>query len=442
MVTAINEATFMVEPYGSDLDNPTGFVVIQRFQDRETSWNYGTRGSVVSDMFDDIVQAMTRPISAGTNMKGGLLFLKNGTYLLEHAISPGDSTNGDNVTLRLIGESREGTIIKGGSTPDEHLLRSACSIDIENITFQGNPNVTIHGVSADPDIIPNKILKVKNCRFTNINGFDIIIGHNQNGLDISKCIFDNKQSTHDQMAFECTGYASIHDNIFDRTSGQTTGESLTSGTAFNANIHNNIVIRRKGDISNAISLEAFQANADYENVFVHNNLVYNGVINVGSPSVPWSTKFHNFVISSNIITRGGIAVQGPDNAPYTGLIRDLAIENNQLFDSWKFGILLYKVGGYNTIRNNTIKNSNASLDKIDFDKGAIYLKKTIDTVCENNNIYMGKVSPSSSNFSPFGIKYVDMENPTIVKNTILNRTSSNPSYVSTGKHSGKRLIVK
>jgi hypothetical protein len=442
MVTATNEATFIVQPYGPDIDNPTGFVVRQRFQDRETIMNYGTCGRTVSEMFDDIVRNMTSPISGGTIMKGGLIFLKNGTYLLDHAISPGDSTNGDNVTVRLIGESRERTIIKAGSTPDEHLLRSACSIDVENITFKGNPDVTFHGVSTNPDIIPNKILTVKNCRFTNINGFDIIIGHNQHGLDISECIFDNKQSIDDQMAFECTGYANIHDNIFDRTSGETTGESLTSGTAFNANIYNNIVIRQENHISNAISLEAFLGNPNYQNIFVHNNLIHNGIINLGSNKRSWSTKFHNFVISSNIITRGGIAVQGPDHGDYINLFKDVAIENNQLLNSWQFGILLHKVGGYNTIRNNTIKNSNASLDTIDFNKGAIYLNKTIDTVCENNSIYMGEVSPPNSNYCPFGIKYVSLMNPTIVKNKILNKTPSNPSYVSSGRHSGKKLIVK
>jgi hypothetical protein len=143
MVTAYNEATYIVEPYGSDLDNPTGFVVKKRFQDTESTMNYGTRGRTVSDMFDNIVREMTRPISAGTNMKGGLLFLKNGTYLLDHAISPGDSTDGDNVMLRLIGESRERTIIKAGSTPDEHLLRSACSKVILMLRFMEYQQIQI-----------------------------------------------------------------------------------------------------------------------------------------------------------------------------------------------------------------------------------------------------------------------------------------------------------
>ncbi len=55
---------------------------------------------------------------------------------------------------------------------------------------------------------------------------------------------------------------------------------------------------------------------------------------------------------------------------------------------------------------------------------------------------MGVVSPADADFSPQGIRYVDLVNPTIRNNRILNRTVANNSYESIGSHTGSALISR
>jgi hypothetical protein len=158
-------------------------------------------------------------------MKGALVFLKNGTYFLDSAyggIEVSDPTDGNNVSLRLIGESRQNTILKNrvSSTTDTQMLGAGCSIDIENITFNGNGlGPRVFGINTNANARSNKVLRVFNCRFTKMAGFGIIIGDNVYGLDVSHYRFDSFQSVQDidQVAFGCTGFAHIHDNYFDKT---------------------------------------------------------------------------------------------------------------------------------------------------------------------------------------------------------------------------------
>jgi len=180
---AKNEATFIVEPLGSNLDSPTSYQLRKRFQATDTTTNYSTAN--VSKMFDDIMDQMSRPTASNSSMKGGLLFLKNGTYTLNSVgIVAGDTTDGANVHVRIMGESRNSTIIKSGSGFPQ-LLYQVCDLDVENITFDGNSVATISGISEDSSIVPSKKLKVTNCKFTNIEGFDIILGKNQGNSGIS-----------------------------------------------------------------------------------------------------------------------------------------------------------------------------------------------------------------------------------------------------------------
>jgi hypothetical protein len=129
MVEAKGEATYIVEPTNSDIDASNGFTVRKRFKDTETTTTYTTN---VTTMFDDILDQMTRPTGSSSTMKGGLLFLKNGTYSLETSgIIASDSTDGANVHLRIIGESRERTIIKTGFTGSGDMLMCGCSVDVD-----------------------------------------------------------------------------------------------------------------------------------------------------------------------------------------------------------------------------------------------------------------------------------------------------------------------
>lgn len=432
MVEAKDIATYIVEPTNANIDASSGFTVRKRFKDTDTTTTYTTD---VSTMFDDITDQMTRPTGSGSTMKGGLLFLKNGTYTCDTAgIVASDSTDGANVHLRIVGETRERTILKSGFTGSSQLLLAHCSLDVENMTFDGNSNATINGINTS-STTATKTLRVKNCRFTNIDGFDIFNTDNLYGLEVSECRFDNQQATFDQFAFECTGYANIHDNLFDRTVGETTGESLTSGSAFNVNIHDNIFLRSSG--GNAISLEGFTGNPNYNNVTIDGNTVNNGKILIGS-SGTWDNTFRNVRISNNNVYQGAIVVKGPSSGSYSTQVKDVTVENNTLIDSWTAGVYVVHCMGYVTVRNNIIKNSNKSLDATTFDKGAIYMELSTDTICEDNSIFM---ETSTSNQCPFGIKYVDLINPTIRNNRILNRTA-NSSYITSGTHTGNKLISR
>ena len=438
MTEAKGEATFIIEPTNSNIDASSGFVVRKRFQDTETTTTYTTN---VSTMFDDVLDQMTRPTGSSSNMKGGLLYLKNGTYTLDTGgIFVSDSTDAANIHLRMVGESRDRTIIKNGFTGTAETITCYCTTDVENLTINGNSAATIGGINTNVgNVAPNKILRVNKVRFTNIEGFPILNATYQNGLDVSECIFENPQNTNDMFAFECTGFGHIHHNLFDRSTGTTDGELLTSGSAKNVNIHDNIFI--SPDHDNVISIEGFDAHNNYENIFIHDNLVKGGTIVVGS-SGTWSETFTNIAVMNNHVYEGSIVVRGPDSS-YGTLVKDVFVENNTVIDAWQGGINTFGVGGFCTVRNNSIRTSNKSSDAFTGDKGGITLEKSTDVICENNFIYMGVVSPNDVDVSPYGIKYIDLVNPTIRNNRIINRTTApNPNYISEGTHTGIKLISR
>jgi hypothetical protein len=434
---------FIVEPLGTNINSPTSFIVRKKFQDVETTTTYST--SQVSTMFNDIMLEATRPTAHGSsNMKGGGVYLKNGTYLLDgtDGIQISDTTDDDNVSLRLIGESRDNVILKaGGITGTDRILQPFCSLGVENITFNGNSITDVYGIEPSASGTSSKIIKVKDCRFTNIEGFDILIGHNCTGVDVSECIFENHQNAEDNVAFECTGWARIYDNYFDRTAGTTTGSSLTSGTAFNVDIHDNIIKRVAGNIVHGISIETFDVNDNYENVFIHNNLVINGTIAYGSVGA-YNRTIKNLVIDSNVLYGGDIRILGPDSGSFSTQVKEFNIENNKIYNPYYRGILVQKTAGIGFVRNNTVYNSNIALDVTTFDKGCIYLQDMKDMICENNSIYMGVKSPDDALFSPYGIRYQDSTNLTLRNNRIINRTTANSSYEASDSHTGSVLISR
>jgi hypothetical protein len=359
------------------------------------------------------------------------LVIEEGSTTLENGVYELDSRIQVNGIAKIVGESRDKTIIKAGfSSQHDSLISSAYSLDLENLTFDGSA-LPLNGISTDTSVNPNKILSIKNCRFTNMNGFDIIVGHNCYGIDVSDCIFQNHQMSNDQFAFECTGWAKIHDNVFDKTTGIDGGEMLTSGAAVNADVYNNI-FKRTTNNGNAISFEAFDTNNNNSNIHIHGNTLYNADISIGSVGFYWNKTFRNVVIDSNSVCGGGIRVLGPNGGDFSNQIKKFSISNNTLFNSYTVGIEAYHTAGIGFIRNNTIYNSNTKLDVFTGNKGCIALEKCTDIVCENNCIYMNSTTP-------FGIKYNTMVNPTIQKNSILNR-SINPSYISEGTHTGQILI--
>jgi hypothetical protein len=443
MVESKTFANFIVEPLGSNIHSPTSFMVRKSFQDLETTTTYTS----VDTMFSDIMLEATRPTTHGSsNMKGALVYLKNGTYVPTiGTIIISDTTDDDNVMCHIVGQTRDQTIIKCGFTTgmETQIIHPYCSLDVENLTINCDSKGTfIAGIYPEAAGTATKILRVNNCRFQNMTSFDIITPHNQYAVEISNCIFEKHQNdvSKDQVAFECTHHAHIHDNIFDHTVGSVVGSSLTSGSAFNADIHDNIILRADGNPNFGISMEPYDVNDNYENIFIHDNFIQGGRINIGKEGV-WTRTFRNVYVTGNTLYKGGIYVEGPTTG-YTDIIKDVAVENNQLFDSWEAGIHINKVGGFCAVRNNTIKNSNKSLATFTGQEPLIYLQSSIDVVCENNLLYMGVVSPDVADFSPQGIRYVDLVDPTIRNNRILNRTVANNSYESIGTHTGSVLISR
>jgi hypothetical protein len=438
-VVAKDLATFIVEPVGSDINNPASFTVGKRFQDSETTTSYTS--SQITTMFDDIMDEMSRPTASSSNMRGGLLCLNNGTYLLDSAgIDISDATDGPNVSVRIIGESRDKTILKCDTDlTNDKILQPACSLEVDGISFNGN-GTTMQAISPLTTTNAAKILKVRNCRFNNFADFDILIGHNQHEFDLSESIFENHQVSNDQCAFECIGWASIHDNYFEKTSGNLTGESLTTGTVFNCHIYNNIINRTTHD-NGGISMEAFDVNDDNANVHIHSNMLINAGISIGSVGGPWSTTFRNVTIDSNALYGGGIRIVGPNTGDQSTQIKDWSVMNNTISNPYEHGIKAYRTAG-GIIRNNKIYNSNTGLDSITGSKGCLHLEDTIDVICEDNRIYMGVTSPESALFSPYGIKYIGGVNLTLRNNRIMNKTLANPSYTSSGSQTGTTLISR
>jgi hypothetical protein len=432
-------ATFIVEPVGTNINSPTSFIARKKFQDVETTTSYST--SQVSTMFNDIMDQMSRPTASGSNMKGGLLYLKNGTYLLDSAGIPiSDTTDDDNVSVRIVGESRDTAILKPDTDlVNDDILEPFCTFDLENITINGNSVATVNALHPKDTSTGSKILTVKNCRFTNNEGYDILVGHNQLGIDVSDCIFENHQMSEDNLAFECTGWARIHDNYFDRTTGTLTGATLTSGSVFNCEIYNNYIVRTAGNILNGISIEAYDVNPNNANVYIHDNLLINATIAIGSFTA-YNTTFRNIVIDSNVLYGAGIMIFGPTSGSYSTQMKEFNIENNKIYNPYSRGILVWNTAGIGFVRNNTIYNSNIGLDATTFDKGGINLQNTTDMVCENNSIYMGVTNPENALFSPYGINYQDSVNLTLRSNTIINRTLANPAYATSGTHTGTKLI--
>jgi hypothetical protein len=432
-------ANFIVEPVGTNINSPTTFTVRKKFQDLESTTSYTT--SQVTTMFDDIMDQMSRPTGSSSNMKGGLLYLKNGTYLLNSGgIVVSDTTDDQDVSVRIIGETRDNTILKANTGMAEtKIVETYCTLDVENVTFDGDSTATVQGLSPNSSSIATKILKVKNCKFTNINDFDIWMGHNQAAFEISECIFENHRSVNDQVACECINWGRIHDNVFDKTTGELNGENLTSGTLFNCDIYNNYINRTTHD-DGGISLEPFDTNDNYANCHIHGNTLINAGIKFGGGNLGNTRTYRNIVIDSNSLYGGGIAALGPDIADHSTQVKEFSISNNTIMNPYKHGVVVTNTAGIGFVRNNTIYNANVGLDTIDFDKGGIYAVNSIDLVCESNSIYMGVTSPADAHFSPYGIKYENSVNFTLRDNRILNRTLGNESYVSLGSHTGTKLI--
>jgi hypothetical protein len=249
------------------------------------------------------------------------------------------------------------------------------------------------------------------------------LGNSTKGLWVHHNWFELPGGTFDQMAFESTDYADVHDNFFDRTvasvAGGTDGSSLTSGEATHAFIHHNIIRRLAASTGYAISLEAW---GNYSDCHVSSNDISGGVIVVG-PGGPWDADytFRQISVFDNDINDGGIAVQGRPSGGFTNSMKGIVVENNRVRNSWTYGIYLDKIADRLIVRNNTITDTNIS-NTAAANFGHISLLQCSNFVCNNNMMYM--LDATETNRNIYGMLLYSCVDGKILFNDIKNLTAN------------------
>jgi len=420
-------ATYTIEPT-NEWAGTSGYEARKKYRDTDSVTHYSSASTMFQTIFDDL------GLSPGI---GGLVYLKNGLYSLDTNVNGGNdvidlSTDtadyGAGVQIDVTGENVNNVIIRNAvAGTDDNVMGSHCTSRWQNITFDGN------NVGTDMTLLyaghgsnDGRSLFVDNCKFTGANGADIMTLTTDHVM-VTNSIFENSQAgSNDMIAFEATKSGYIGGNTFNRQIGDDTGSCVSSGGCSNTVIANNRVLKAGGD-DHGISMEAYTIN--YENVTISNNLVVNGKISVGGTGA-YSVTFRRMNISNNLLYGSTIHVLGPSSGDKTTQIKDVTVENNQIFDAWRGGIKVINTAGFTTVRNNTIKNSNLGSNSSTFDKGLIYIADATDVICENNRLIME--ANADTDINPYGIRYSDVTNAIIRGNRILNRNATNPSYTTTG----------
>ncbi len=409
----------------------------------------GDGGAVIANTINasDAIQTVFNIFMDNANMNGRI-FIKNATYpIAGYApfapfainLQLGNDANYLNYA-HVIGESRNGVIFqntKNNTTqPAWKLVNAKCRTRWENITMDGgNLGDATHffDLLSMSSTNPNRA-EVSNCRFTNSWGFGLFLGNNVSGFDVYGNIFDTQRSILEDVAFECDEWGFIHHNYFDRNSGNLLGSSLTSGSAHNVDIHDNIV-KRTADIAAgfAISLEGW---GNYSDCRVHHNDVTGGPIIIGAGGT-WTSDwtFRNMSIDNNTVDGGGIRIQGRPTGGFTNTIHGLVIDNNVVHDSHTWGIYIEKVADGLTVRNNKIRNTNTS-NTAGSNNGLIEMFDCSNFVVSDNDLRM--LDTSNANRNPHGIASWLGTNGKIYNNHIVNLTI-NPSYVDWGNNTNVKF---
>ena len=437
-IGAGSQTTYMVEPTGTNINAPTGYTVRKMFRGSSTTTTYGSTAANIVTMFDDINDQLTRPTASGSGMKGGIIYLKNGTYSTNASFMDfSDTTDAANIHVRLIGESRQNTIIKThASSGAGTMIDGYCSFDVENIMFDGTSVANIVCIGMHDTGDTNKVLKVKNCSFHDFTRFDVNIVQGVRGIEHCNCYHYSHQGSEDQVAIGTTGgtaatrFAEIYNNTFEKISGVLTGESFTSGTVYNCHVYNNYINRTTPD-SGGISIEGFSSGYNNENVFIHDNVLVNAGINIGS-SNDFTDTLKNITISGNNLRGGGIRILGTSSG-YSGKVKDISVTGNTIVNPYEHGILLYHTGGIIFVKDNVIQNSNISSNDPGNNNGLISLVDTIDPVVEGNTLYLE--ANADTDVSPWGIKYVNGANVTIRNNRATKRNATT-TYQQAGTQTG------
>jgi hypothetical protein len=453
MVEAKDLATFIIEAVGSDIMNPDTYLVRKRYQDTETTTGYANTA------FCQALQDISDAFCNSSTVYGCRIYLKNGLYEMKQAtgtdaglVTWSSAADGDHVNVYMEGETRDGVILRDiettpEETPTSQIFQVKCSFSINNLTLDGGGNLaggnTVNGIRAYGQTDGSPILEAYNCRFMNMYGTNLSAGTNWSTFIVENCIFEKPTQIADQvnceLALARAGFIIVKNNFFDRTNGTYTGSgsSFTTGGAHDLLFTGNIVKRLSANaVDYGVSLETFW-NHPSVNCTISNNIIDNGYVVIGQGGGAADQQAYQCWIIGNTLYQAGIKVEGPAGAG--DYVKNIFVENNILLDPWEKGILVANTGGFVTVRNNTIKNSNKSGVTFNGQQQLMYLQGATDLVVENNLLYMG--TGADPDLSPEGIRYGGLVNPTIRNNRIINRTANSP-YFDSGGHSGTQLISR
>jgi hypothetical protein len=369
-----------------------------------------------------VIQAVFNVFNAASGIHG-LIFFKNGVYPINTMVQLGvDAFSGNFVDV--IGESQGGVVLQNTLTPtlaDHTMINPRCRTTWRNITFDGN-NLgdadhrlhLLNFTSASPNTLWAWIY---DCHFTNNFGFQVYLPGN---FIVQRNVFDTARMYYEFMPCTSYSYGDVSYNVFDRTTADTTGSCLTSGTASHLNIHHNLVQKVSGSNGFAISLEAW---GNYSNCKIHHNEVI-GYVVVG-PGGPWDADytFRNITIENNMV-KGPIQVQGRTTASFANSMKDIVIRDNDIYESWTAAIYVDKIAGPLTIQGNKTRDTNMS-NTAGANFGHIEMFDCTKLWVEGNDIYM--LDTSNVNRNIHGIAAWACTDGVIENNHIVNLTA-NPAW--------------
>jgi hypothetical protein len=381
----------------------------------------------VVTLFNNTITALVA--GSATHTGGRILVKGDTTYPVGEPITVGHTTY-PNALVEIIGENRDNTIIQATGT-GYHVMELWSNAIIRNLTVDA-ADLANSGILSGQPIRG----EVYNCRIKRHRNFGIWLAGSMKSVVIENNIFEGPTTYEDQCAFTCTEWGICRHNYFNRLTGYTNGESLTSGGPWNnVVIQSNIFDRDPVYIRNAISLED-ASTLPYTNVVIDSNVCKNGSIWVGGITA-FTTVYNGIVVTNNVINGAEINVLGPTD--YDPLMADIIVANNIVRDSYNSGIRINRIkGGPISVVNNTIINSNRSLNTgIAFhDHELLTIKDTSYCLVQGNRLHM---TDNSTYGSPIGI-YVDNLIDSEIINNVITNTTSKPSYQAAGTNTN--LILR
>lgn len=375
-----------------------------------------------------------------------LLKDKNGTVLLRKAhyqcnipswsgpILQWGTDGFPNNRLQFIGE--EGTKITGNgdftSQLNRNFMNSKCNIKFKNIEFDLDTkcNDTFNSDYTGINI------EFENCSFRNAGQFHIWSGINTNNVRIINNFFGpsgpnngqdiNGTGNEDQVCVSSSNVVFVDKNVFDKTTGNPYGSSLTGGGAKRFIATNNLIKRNPIDKYHGISSEGYTPSHDY--IYIAGNRVENGTIAIGDTRVEAAdTLWKSVRILNNDVINAPIVIHGSSDSSWiNNKIDNVFISNNNIANSVDYGVYVFRVAGTVKINNNIITNSNFGEENTGTDYyrySAICLEHTKNIAISNNIIELETSAQQKVN--PCGLAlYHDNYMTSFDSNTFINNKGS------------------